>query len=309
MRKRKLRIKVWGILAVILIIGAAMIYLNRSSVIAPESVEELSSRSNRLLLTSSTNSLNIYNLTNKEITKFSDIIYDDKIIFAYADRLNEEILFLSETNGESTLRSIKNSGEKTLWTLKLKDLIARKVFRASDEQIWIIEGDLKRNLILIDLKGQIIKRYTSSDELVALSDDINNNTVEFAVFDGSKSTINLLNLDNLKAMPQDEVNGQISYFDDNKIVYSMKNTQNGGDLDDPTQKTTWNIAIKDRLNKKTEIITDGTLDQMAILSPDYKKLAYIQQSEDEQGIKKLIIINLDDRSRSELGGGIPLLFY
>lgn len=310
MKSHKRRIGLWFIVILALSGIVAYLYFNRSIVIAPKSLlgEKTSPKGLTYLKSDASGQV----LMSHDFESGDDkiLVSTEKLgqFIHLSDARNlESGLLLSKLNNQIILRTVnlKNGNLETL--SNLTKLNPRKIFELSDGRLVAIAGDKGEKLILLNKDFNEVGEYTNSDE-ITYAYAKNSEDLEFADFNGSKATVFNLDIKNSSKQEVGNLDGQISRFDDSKILFAKRINEKSDQVDNPAGKTFWKIGIKNWNEGNESLISDGNFDQNPISDDNSQVFAYQKKfNTEDQADGRIFVVGMESQN-DRLSEGVPLLF-
>jgi len=315
MRKRKNRIKLWAILIGFLLLVAMYLYFDRQSAIAPGILSESSLKANTLVfLKESDNSPYLYDFETDQSHRLEFIDKLGGLLFLQpGSEPNQALLLVKAADAPALYKiDLKQQTSELIGTVDLAS--PTKAYQKQNGDYIVVYGNDNRNLALFDRQLVKISEYEHLARITGVCSIGNDRFVDFADFDGQKSSINRLDYSGEEAKlindlaKSDQLSGEIYQFDDRVAIYSKKIEDQTSSDENPLGKTYWKITLFDRDDNTESIISEGNFDQNAIYDPSLELIAYQKKFDiNDQTDGRVFISSMGDIS-DRLEVGRPLLF-
>lgn len=312
MRKRKIRIGAWFIIVMALAATAIYFYVSKSNTSLSTSntagventkliylLQNGSKQSlvRRQLIDQSENIL----MTEEKLGQFVSIIPSDQVDEAY-------LLNITEGKYLFGLVNLK-SGELT----NLADLTEFKpsaIYPLNNVTFGLVTNSNK-NITIIDNQFNKVNEFTSKNDITFCLVDPDNR-IEYADFDGTSSTINLINSSDNTRKEIQKVDGKIysfNYIDGNrKVLYAKRINIKDQNPNNPSGSTYWKIATYDSATNRETLISDGNFDQNAVSNQDFTLFSYQKKFDTlDQADGRIFIVDAKS-GIDRINAGIPVIF-
>lgn len=307
MKKRKMRISFWLAVIVVLFGVAVYSYLDRNDISPFNKGNETNNKPKELIYQNPTDgSLVSHNLLNNSEVTILEKDFGELVSISPDLDLAVAILLVKKNKRYSLQTLCLVNGSQTI-LVDLTDFTPKAVYRFHDNRFLLINGDNSDNIIFLDESYDEVSKYNTGGEVTAVYSK-SEKKIEYAVFDGNKSDIMSLDLDGLKATKLDSVIGRVYRIAEDKILYASKEKMASDAESNPVEKSVWKIAIRNRIDKTDDILSEGNFDQNAVSDDSFQYIAYQKKTDiKDEPDGRIFLLGPDNRS-DRLNIGIPLIY-